>query len=49
MLKNNISFKEIRKSTLSQLSFLLKLLIEYAKEEEKEILSRLEETEEGYL
>jgi len=35
MLKNNISLKEIKKSTLSQLSFLLNLLIEYAKEEEK--------------
>jgi hypothetical protein len=35
MLKNGVSFSDIKTSTLSQLSFLLNLLIEYAKEEEK--------------
>jgi len=37
MLKNGISLSDIKTSSLTQLSFLLNLLIEYAKEEEKMI------------
>ncbi len=45
MLKNGISLSDIKTSSLSQLSFLLNLLIEYAKEEEKTI----KKSEEDYL
>ena len=45
MLKNGISYTEIRKASFSRLSLLLNLQIEYAKEEERLI----KKSEESYL
>jgi len=46
MLKNGLSYTEIRQSTFKELSFLVNLHNEYAKQEEKLIKQAIKEAEE---